>query len=441
MRLTHQAFFYSLFVARLADQILLFLVPLVVFQTTHQVSWSGLAFFVETLPRYLVFPFFGALCDRVSPLRLMRVSQTVRALTCFGGVLAYALFGGIGWLIALSALCGVLTSQGLVAREVMLPQIFSTQQFQRVLAYSQLADQLGFVLGPMLAAAMLAVWRWEWVVAGTGGLFLIADAALLLWQRTSRFVPIEPPAVAKGRFVRPIFDALVVALRHVLVLPGLKRIVLLAAAENLVIGVTLATSAAMVTGIHAQSPRYYAGLQTAGAIATVLVLLTVARTTLPAPTLGRFGFMAICAGGVIAGLSPAPWGYALGFLLIVGFDKMFSVYIRSERQKIIPAQDYGKTTGVIILLNNMTQPLAGLLVGVFSARTQTGWLIVALSAAMGGMGAAVALGSALMRRKRALALGEYFHCLAFRCRAGICNREPTRPNLPQQTKAEHSATR
>jgi hypothetical protein len=51
VRVNHQAFFCSLFVARLADQILLFLVPLVVFQTTRQVSWSGLAFFIETLPR------------------------------------------------------------------------------------------------------------------------------------------------------------------------------------------------------------------------------------------------------------------------------------------------------------------------------------------------------------------------------------------------------
>lgn len=89
MRVNHQAFFCSLFVARLADQVLLFLVPLVVFQTTRQVSWSGLAFVIETLPRYLVFPFFGALCDRISPLKLMRVSQTVRAVVCFGGVLAY----------------------------------------------------------------------------------------------------------------------------------------------------------------------------------------------------------------------------------------------------------------------------------------------------------------------------------------------------------------
>ena len=402
MRVNHQAFFCSLFVARLADQVLLFLVPLVVFQTTHQVSWSGLAFFIETLPRYLVFPFFGALCDRISPLKLMRVSQTVRALVCFGGVLAYVLFGGIGWLIALSALCGVLTSQGLVAREVMLPQIFSTQQFQRVLAYSQLADQLGFVLGPMLAAVLLGLWRWEWVVGATGVLFLLADAALMLWQHTSGFRAGDPPPTAPGHWTMPLR----IALRHVLVLPGLKKVVLLAAAENLVIGVMLATSAAMVTGFHAQSNRYYAGLQTAGAVATVLILLTIARNTWPAQTLGRVAFISICAGGVIAGASAAPWGYALGFLLIVGFDKMFNVYIRSARQKIIPPEDYGKTTGAVILLNNMTQPLAGLLVGVFSARAQTGLLIVALSVAMGCIGVAVSLGSALLRRKRALALGE-----------------------------------
>ena len=402
MRVNHQAFFCSLFVARLADQVLLFLVPLVVFQTTHQVSWSGLAFFIETLPRYLVFPFFGALCDRISPLRLMRISQTVRAFVCFGGVLAYMLFGGIGWLIALSALCGVLTSQGLVAREVMLPQIFSTQQFQRVLAYSQLADQLGFVLGPMLAALLLGWWRWEWVVGATGVLFLLADAALLLWARSSGFRAGVPPPAKPGHWTMPLR----IALRHVLLLPGLKRVVLLAAAENLVIGVTLATSAAMVTGIHAQSSRYYAGLQTAGAVATVLILLTIARNAWPARTLGLLAFVSICAGGVIAGASAAPWGYAVGFLLIVGFDKMFNVYIRSARQKIIPPEDYGKTTGVVILLNNMTQPLAGLLVGIFSARAQTGLLIVALSLAMGCIGATVSIGSALSRRRRALALGE-----------------------------------
>jgi MFS family permease len=68
----------------MADQILLFLVPLVIFQITGSVGWSGMAFFLETLPRYASFPICGALCDRISPLRLLYISQVYRAVACFG---------------------------------------------------------------------------------------------------------------------------------------------------------------------------------------------------------------------------------------------------------------------------------------------------------------------------------------------------------------------
>ncbi|KPW86859.1 hypothetical protein ALO50_02684 [Pseudomonas syringae pv. cerasicola] len=40
MRKDYLAFFISLFLSRLADQILLFIVPLVVFQTTNSASWA-----------------------------------------------------------------------------------------------------------------------------------------------------------------------------------------------------------------------------------------------------------------------------------------------------------------------------------------------------------------------------------------------------------------
>jgi MFS family permease len=396
VRVNHQAFFCSLFFARLADQILLFLVPLVVFQTTQKVSWSGIAFFIEALPRYLFFPLFGAFSDRFSPLKLMRISQMYRAVVCIAGVTGYALFGGIGWLIALSAGCGILTSQGFVAREVMLPQIFRAHKFERVLALSQLADQLGVVLGPMAAALLLGWWRWEFVVATSGVLFLLADGAFVLWQRMSGFqaAPPEPP---RGHWTQPLRTAV----RHVLHLPGLQKVILLAAAENLVIGVTLATSAAMVTGVHHQSGRHYAVLQTVGAIATVLILLTIARVSFSRRTLGLLAFLAICLGGLIAGSSPGAWGYAVGFVLIVGFDKMFNVYIRSARQKIIPPRDYGKTTGVIILLNNLTQPLAGLLVGVFAGRAHTGLLIVLLSLTMAAIGATASIVGPWRQKRRA----------------------------------------
>jgi len=139
--------------SRLADQMLLFLVPLVVFRITCKATWSRLAFFLEALPRFIAFPVCGALSDRVPPVRVPGASRISRAIACMIGIAGYVAWVGIGWLIVLSAVCGVLTSQGLVAREVLLPQIFPRQRFEKVLSHTQLAEQLGVVLGPIVAAA------------------------------------------------------------------------------------------------------------------------------------------------------------------------------------------------------------------------------------------------------------------------------------------------
>lgn len=393
MRIDHLAFFSSLFLSRLADQVLLFLVPLVVFQTTQSAAWSGVAFLVETLPRFLSFPICGALCDRLSPLRLLRTSQMLRALVCLGGAGVSALTGGVVWLVVLSAVCGVLTTQGLMAREVMLPQVFRNERMAKVLAHAQIADQLGMVLGPMLAVLALQWWHWEWVVAATAALFLAADGAMHLWCTASAVQLTEPPpvhhALRSMHWLQPYKTAWV----HVLRLPGLAPLIVLTSGVNLVIGVTLATSAAMVTGQLHQSASTYALLQTAGAVATVVILLAIARTSIALRTLGLLSYVCIFVGALATALSQGLWVYAIGFLVVVGFDKMFSVYIRVRRQAVIPAADLGKTTGLIVLLNNLSQPAAGLLVGLFAGRADTQSVILALTLGMGLLGGvALALG-------------------------------------------------
>jgi MFS family permease len=315
MRIDHTAFYSSLFLSRLADQILLFVVPLVVFQVTQSAAWSGVAFFAETLPRFLSFPVCGALCDRVSPFRLLRISQTFRAVTCVLGSVASGLTGNVAWLVAVSAVCGVLTTQGVMAREVMLPQVFREFRTEKVLAYAQIADQLGMVLGPLVAALALDWWSWE-----------------------------------------------------------------------VVLGVTLATSAAMVTGALHQSGNDYAVLQTGSAIATVVILLLIARLSLPLHGMGLFSYGCILLGGVATASSRWPVGYAIGFLMVIGFDKMFSIYIRTRRLQVIPAADLGKTAGLIVMLNNLTQPAAGLFVGLFAGHTNARCVIVAMTVAMGVLG-------------------------------------------------------
>jgi MFS family permease len=385
MRVDHTAFYSSLFLSRLADQILLFVVPLVVFQVTQSAAWSGVAFFAETLPRFLSFPVCGALCDRMSPFRLLRISQTFRAVTCVLGSVASGLTGNVAWLVAVSAVCGVLTTQGVMAREVMLPQVFREFRTEKILAYAQIADQLGMVLGPLVAALALDWWSWEVVLVVTAVLFLAADAAMKIWRSASSVKLVEPTLMHPIQGVHGVHPYRT-ALAHVLRLPGLMQLIILAAGVNLVIGVTLATSAAMVTGAFHQSGNDYAMLQTGGAIATVVILLVIARVSLPLRGMGLVSYGCILLGGVATAFSNWPLGYAIGFLMVIGFDKMFSVYIRTRRLQVIPAADLGKTTGLIVMLNNLTQPIAGLFVGLFAGQTNVRGVIVAMTFGMGVFG-------------------------------------------------------
>ena len=392
-RINFPAFLGSQFFSKIADQILLFIVPLVVYQTTQDIGLSALAFSLETFPRFLSFSVCGALCDRVSPVRLLHGSQIARALVCLAGAALGLAFDHIGWLVGVSAVCGVLTTQGGMAREVILPRAFTQHGFEKVLAYSQTADQLGAVLGPVLAATLLTLFSWQWVVAGTAVIFLIGDGAMAVWRRTTRVQFMANAAADKG-FAR----AMKTALAQIALIPELRKLVIQAAGVNLVVGVTLASSAALFTGIHGQSDYAYGLLQAAGAVVTVFILMGIAHTSFPLKNLGFMGFSVIALGGLLTAIGAHLWVYVIGYLLVIGFDKMFNIYLRSSRQKVIPTADFGKTTGVMTLLNNLTQPLAGLAISAFAAGWTANTVIFALT-----MGMAMLGGVSLLASRRVVA--------------------------------------
>jgi hypothetical protein len=122
---------------------------------------------------------------------------------------------------------------------------------------------------------------------------------MLLWQRHTQ-VELQRYAQQPGHWLMPLR----IACGHILRLPKLRQIVLLAMGVNLVIGVTFATSAAMVTSLHGASQSFYALLQTAGALATIAILYLIARVTLPLVALAATSYLLITAGGILSALGP-----------------------------------------------------------------------------------------------------------------------------------------
>jgi hypothetical protein len=115
MGLKHQAFFHSLFIARRADQILLLLVPLVIFQITASMGWSGVALFLETLPRYASFPICGALCDWVDRFSLRILSRAQGGAETGELVLRQEAVAGLA-AVALDPVDGITGDQFLIDR-------------------------------------------------------------------------------------------------------------------------------------------------------------------------------------------------------------------------------------------------------------------------------------------------------------------------------------
>ncbi|KJZ10834.1 hypothetical protein TW85_19115 [Marinomonas sp. S3726] len=365
-------FFSSLFLSRLADQIILFMVPLVIFQMTGSGALSGLAFFFETLPRFLAFPIAGILCDLIAPYRIVSVSQRVRAVIIPFGLLGFYLAESIYWLMGMAALVGVATSFALMAREMILVQAFKTARFEKVLSYSSLASQLGMVLGPILAGLLLVYFSWQVSISICILLFLLSDLGLKHWWRFAhsrlqeevKGLPAKMTSISSWCVF--FYTQLTLACKQIIGLPGLVPVVLVAFCINLILGMTLASMAPIYTGLFAQSESAYALLQSLAVLVSLLILLFIARYSLSLVFMGATAFIAMCIGFFMTALSQDYLVYLVGFLLIVGFDKMFGVFLRSLRKELIPMENLGKSTGVLIFLNNLAQPLAGLIVALLA---------------------------------------------------------------------------
>ena len=83
-------------------------------------------------------------------------------------------------------------------------------------------------------------------------------------------------------------------------------------------------------------------------------------------------------------MAPAFPVYVLGYGLCIGLCGLFNVFIRLERLHWIYRKERGRVISLIVLLNQSTMPIAGLLVAVTGGHlpVQTLFLAVAVMAAI-----------------------------------------------------------
>jgi MFS transporter len=370
-------------VGMLANQLLQFAVPVVVFQHTGSIAWSGIALFVEWVPRLSSLPIAGPLVDHFGVRRVYLVSDLVRCIAALGAVAAVTFASkpvAVAAIVALTLVAGACFEQMFIAGEKAVRVLAPPAVMHRAQSVLGGIDQAVLLAAPALGGLLLLINDIS-TIAVTGVLFAVS--LLLVWGLPELGGDL---AVKRrdGIEVAKLLRWISVGVRRVMGEPILRDIVAITIVINLLFGLILAVTPAFVVDTL-QLPSSYVGvLYTAGGLASIVVLAAT-------PWLIRvFGLLRVGAASALVacaaiGVAGLPVGSAAFTALTTAFlvtESVFTVFIRTVRAHIVPAAEFGVTVSVIVLLNFLSMPVAGLLVAAFS------WTLLPLPLLYLGTGAA-----------------------------------------------------
>lgn len=381
--------------AALGDQFLLFAIPLLAYKLTGSASQTGLIFMVEWLPRVIFLPISGVLADRIRSYVLYAGSDLVRSAL---GLTAFALMslithGKFAVLCVLAAGMSVAGAQAYIALEATLPRFVPMDEMVRAQSIIQGTEQTSEVIGPALAALLASLLPTTGLLAVIGavyGLTMLNTLSLRRWLRTET-LPAAGGGAAERTTVRSVATGIAEGVTTLRRLPAVLGLVGLTMTVNLMVGVGMATSAATTKGVFHQPDRYFGALNTGAGILGILTFFVVPKLTTRLNPFAALmtSYSLICLGAIGVGLADTFPQYAVSYSVLLGTVGFFNVVIRTERVRRIPREHFAKTIGIIILLNQLSLPVAGLLVTVFT--TSSSPQSIALGAAIGSACAAVLL--------------------------------------------------
>ncbi|AQS65746.1 MFS transporter [Streptomyces pactum] len=337
-------------------------IPLLVLSTTNSSSLTGAAFMLAWAPRLCTFSLAGMAVDRFGPARVFRLAASARALV--GGLavpaLAMADDRTASSLVMLLAACaGCLTQFSFIAAESVgaMASRDAGDGAHRVQSVLLGIDQAAALVGPAAGGLLL-----QW--GGSSGMLLVISAMSLLSAAIapgSRQSPPQPPEATgpAARGWRTGWSTL-------RALPTLAWLVAGLALSNLALGLLEAATPVIVVQELGQSSASVGLVWSCAAVASLLAVAT-SRVAIDRWGLTRVGrcaaLVAIVPCFLIAHADSYPAYLILAALFLAG-DSVLAVVLRTLRSHLIPAEVFGSTLSVTVLILLVPYPLAGVLMAV-----------------------------------------------------------------------------
>lgn len=348
-------FAIGLMLGLIAEHTVLFAVPLIIFQDTGSVAYSGIAYAIEWVPALIAYPFAGMLADRVGGRRMFLVANSARCLCLLIAVTAcwLAPSTAVPVLMINSAFLSVLIAPIRMSVEKTVPVLAVGDTLARLQSLVQNVELLAMALGPAIAAGLA-----HWV--GKLSLLLAASLAFALATLCWRGMPsgLQKAATTATR----IREDLALGWR---LLVGNRPVIMLACVNftiNLSFAIAISANAYLITGVFHASDGVF-GLMNAGAgLLGLLNLMLIPRllNNWSIYHLGAAGFAVMCLGLMSMGWASNVWVYVGSFLGAMAGVAWFNVFNRTQRIKAIEPEHLGKVIGPFYLINCLSYPIAGL---------------------------------------------------------------------------------
>ncbi|MER5443319.1 MFS transporter [Streptomyces sp. NPDC002790] len=336
-------------------------IPLLVLATTNSAALTGLAFALEWIPRLGAFAFAGALVDRHGTTAALRYASVARALVVLAA--AYLLpqqeagLGATVTVMALAAFTGILTECSYIAVETAggVASREAGARAHRVQSVLLGIDQVATLSGPALAGLLL-----QWTGA-TGMLMVLAAFSLLTSVLAPRQYLRPAPAAAQ-----PVGKGLRTGWSTLRALPALGWLVAGLTVSNLAVGLLQAAAPVIIVKQLSHTTADVGFIWSVAAAASLGAVLLCRRA------IDRFGLWPV---GVASATIAATACLAVSFadtyhaylaliaVLMAGEGGM-TVVLRTLRSRLIPADVFGATLSLTILLLLLPFPLAGVLVAL-----------------------------------------------------------------------------
>ncbi len=369
-------------VSSLGDQFALVALPWLALVLTGSALALGSVLALMAVPRAAFMLIGGVYVDRLTPRRVMFISNAIRLVTVTAlGLVVLAGDVALPMLYLFALVFGIADAFFFPAQQAIVPSLVEPDEIPAANALAQGTTQLTVFAGPAIAGIIvsaLGTTGAEPSLTGIGG-------ALLIDALSFGVSLITLAAIRSGKAARsagePVLDALKAGLVYVWRWPSLRFVVLFAMSINLFIVGPLYVGLPMIA--YARLPEgaaAYGTLMSALGGGSLLGMVAVAALPRPKPAiLGSFVLslmtvmgLGVAAMAVVSAIVPACLVTAL-----VGFGMGYgNLTLITWAQQRIPAELMGRVFSLILLGSVALVPVSQVAAGALVLLSLPGMLLV-----------------------------------------------------------------